>query len=86
MKLLILQRLATSWILQSSIIQVECTLRLGFAIAVNINPEILLIDEVLSVGDLAFQNKSMAKLAETRKKFKGGNLRKSQVGCRSKFV
>lgn len=33
------------------------TARLGFAIAVNVEPEILLIDEVLAVGDEAFQRK-----------------------------
>ncbi|MBU1862203.1 MAG: ABC transporter ATP-binding protein [Candidatus Omnitrophica bacterium] len=42
--------------------------RLGFSIAINIQPEILLIDEVLSVGDLSFQNKSLEKLAELRNK------------------
>jgi lipopolysaccharide transport system ATP-binding protein len=31
--------------------------RLGFAVAANLDPEVLLIDEVLSVGDLAFQEK-----------------------------
>jgi len=31
--------------------------RLGFSIAININPEILLIDEVLAVGDMAFREK-----------------------------
>ncbi|MBN1493704.1 MAG: ATP-binding cassette domain-containing protein [Candidatus Omnitrophica bacterium] len=40
--------------------------RLGLSIAININPEILLIDEVLSVGDLSFQNKSLRKLAALR--------------------
>ena len=33
--------------------------RLGFALAVNLNPEVLLIDEVLAVGDEAFQHKCM---------------------------
>lgn len=41
-------------------------IRLGFAVAVNVNPDILIIDEVLAVGDIAFQNKAMKKMAETR--------------------
>ena len=40
--------------------------RLGFAVAVNVNPDVLIIDEVLAVGDIAFQNKAMKKMAETR--------------------
>jgi lipopolysaccharide transport system ATP-binding protein len=42
--------------------------RLGFAVAIHMEPEVLLIDEVLSVGDLAFQNKSLRRLAELRDK------------------
>jgi ABC-2 type transport system ATP-binding protein len=36
--------------------------RLGFAVAINVDPEILLIDEVLSVGDEAFQRKCLDKV------------------------
>jgi ABC-type polysaccharide/polyol phosphate transport system ATPase subunit len=39
-------------------------LRLAFSIATAIDPEILLVDEVLSVGDLAFQNKARERMTE----------------------
>lgn len=38
--------------------------RLAFAVAAHLEPEILVIDEVLSVGDAAFQKKSMGKMGE----------------------
>ncbi|MCX6583951.1 MAG: ABC transporter ATP-binding protein [Candidatus Aminicenantes bacterium] len=38
--------------------------RLGFALAVNISPEILVVDEVLSVGDDLFKRKCYAKMEE----------------------
>jgi len=42
------------------------TVRLGFAIAASVEPEILLIDEVLSVGDASFQRKCAEKIEEFR--------------------
>jgi ABC-type polysaccharide/polyol phosphate transport system ATPase subunit len=39
-------------------------MRLGFSIAVHVNPEILLIDEILAVGDTAFQAKCFTKMEE----------------------
>jgi ABC-2 type transport system ATP-binding protein len=43
------------------------TVRLGFAIAANVEPEILLIDEVLSVGDESFQRRCLEKIEQFRK-------------------
>jgi lipopolysaccharide transport system ATP-binding protein len=37
-------------------------LRLAFAVAAHLEPEILLVDEVLAVGDLAFQKKCLGKM------------------------
>ncbi|MGH3104656.1 MAG: ABC transporter ATP-binding protein [Gaiellaceae bacterium] len=39
-------------------------LRLAFSVAVSVEPEVVLIDEVLSVGDLRFQEKCFARLEE----------------------
>jgi ABC-2 type transport system ATP-binding protein/lipopolysaccharide transport system ATP-binding protein len=36
--------------------------RLGFAVATDIQPEVLVVDEVLSVGDAAFQDKSKKRM------------------------
>jgi lipopolysaccharide transport system ATP-binding protein len=39
-------------------------LRLGFAVAAHLEPEILVVDEVLAVGDAAFQKKCLGKMGE----------------------
>ncbi len=44
--------------------------RLGFSVAVHTEPDILLIDEVLSVGDKDFQKKSIKKIYEFKEKGK----------------
>jgi lipopolysaccharide transport system ATP-binding protein len=42
--------------------------RLGFSVAAHLDPEILLIDEVLSVGDLKFQAKCRQKLDDFKRR------------------
>ena len=42
--------------------------RLAFAVAINVEPEILIVDEALSVGDVFFQNKCYKKFEELRSK------------------
>lgn len=44
------------------------TSRLGFSIATDVRPEVLIVDEVLSVGDAEFQKKSKARIEEFRAK------------------
>lgn len=41
--------------------------RLGFAVAVNVDPDVLILDEVLSVGDEAFQRKSAERIEQFRR-------------------
>jgi lipopolysaccharide transport system ATP-binding protein len=45
-------------------------MRLAFSVAVNINPDILLVDEVLAVGDASFAQKSRARMEEFKSRGK----------------
>ena len=40
--------------------------RLGFAIAIDVHPDLMLVDEVLSVGDENFRRKCLAKIQELK--------------------
>ena len=44
------------------------TVRLGFAIAAHLEPEILVVDEVLAVGDAEFQKKAIGKMQDVSRK------------------
>ncbi|MHB1010032.1 MAG: ABC transporter ATP-binding protein [Propionibacteriaceae bacterium] len=41
--------------------------RLGFAVSIHVEPDVLLVDEVLAVGDMAFQEKCTQKFADLRR-------------------
>ena len=55
--------------------------RLAFAIAAHLEPDILVVDEVLAVGDVAFQKKCMGKMAEACAQSQNRDLRLSQSGA-----
>jgi lipopolysaccharide transport system ATP-binding protein len=42
--------------------------RLGFAVAAHLDPEVLIVDEVLAVGDIAFQKKCLGKMGQFGKR------------------
>jgi ABC-type polysaccharide/polyol phosphate transport system ATPase subunit len=42
-------------------------MRLGFSVAIHIDPEILILDEVFAVGDASFQEKCIARIRDLRK-------------------
>jgi lipopolysaccharide transport system ATP-binding protein len=43
-------------------------MRLGFAVAIHVDPDVLLVDEVLAVGDEAFTRKCLDKISEFRRR------------------
>lgn len=60
--------------------------RLAFAVAAHLEPEILIVDEVLAVGDAAFQNKCLGKMKEVGKEgrtvlFVSHNMSAIQLLC-----
>jgi lipopolysaccharide transport system ATP-binding protein len=63
------------------------SVRLAFAVAAHLEPEVLLVDEVLAVGDAAFQRKSLGKMTEVANEgrtvlFVSHNLGVIQALCR----
>jgi len=65
--------------------------RLAFAVAAHLEPDILLVDEVLAVGDAEFQKKCLGKMKEVTKEgrtvlFVSHNLSAVQRLCESSFV
>lgn len=66
--------------------------RLGFAVAAHLDPEILVVDEVLSVGDAEFQRKAIGKMRDVTRKegrtvlFVSHNLRAVSQLCTKAIV
>jgi lipopolysaccharide transport system ATP-binding protein len=66
-------------------------LRLAFAVAAHLEPEILLVDEVLAVGDLQFQKKCLGRMEEISKEgrtvlFVSHNMQAIRQFCRRCFI
>ena len=57
--------------------------RLAFAVAAHLEPEILLVDEVLAVGDAAFQRKCLGKMGDVAAPGANGAVRQPQHGRRA---
>ncbi len=60
-------------------------MRLGFAVAINVDPDVLLVDEVLAVGDEAFTHKCLDKFAEFRRRGKTILLVTHSLGLVERF-
>src|SRR6202043_2678524 len=61
-------------------------MRLAFAVAAHLEPEILIVDEVLAVGDAAFQKRCLGKMGEVSKQgrtiiFVSHNMTAMQALC-----
>jgi len=66
-------------------------LRLGFAVAAHVDPDILMVDEVLAVGDLAFQKKCTGRMGEVARQgrtviFVSHNLAAIRQLCKSAIL
>ena len=60
-------------------------MRLGFAVAINVDPDVLLVDEVLAVGDEGFTHKCLDKFAEFKRRGKTILLVTHSLGLVEKF-
>jgi ABC-type polysaccharide/polyol phosphate transport system ATPase subunit len=60
-------------------------MRLGFAVAINVDPDVLLVDEVLAVGDEGFTHKCLDKFAEFKRRGKTIMLVTHSLGLVERF-
>jgi lipopolysaccharide transport system ATP-binding protein len=60
-------------------------MRLGFAVAINVDPDVLLVDEVLAVGDEGFTHKCLDKFAEFKRRGKTILLVTHSLGLVERF-
>jgi ABC-type polysaccharide/polyol phosphate transport system ATPase subunit len=60
-------------------------MRLGFAVAIHVNPDVLLVDEVLAVGDEGFTHKCLDKFSEFRRRGKTILLVTHSLGLVQRF-